>query len=130
MTILIFLVTVIALVAGRGSSAPSSENDNLRASDDVKIPTIGLKTMPNIGFLLSGYDVMFGNPLPTLAWGVLTSDPGFRLPIFSSDFSKGQMTQDIQYVVPNACQFDYARGHANRASPPHLSNRPSSTVKN
>lgn len=39
-----------------------------------------LKTMPNVGFLLSGYDILFGNPLPTSASGVLTSDPGFRLP--------------------------------------------------
>jgi hypothetical protein len=44
---------------------------------------------------------MFGNPLPTSGSGVLTSDPGFRLPVFFADFSEGQTTQDLRYVIPS-----------------------------
>lgn len=87
-----------------GNNDTTEENalDTGNESDTDPPPHLaGLKTMPNVGFLLSGYDIMFGNPLPTSAFGVLTSDPGFRLPVFASDFSEGLTTQDLRYIVPS-----------------------------
>ena len=104
-------------------------SDTTDSSDEnpVNIPD-GLKTMPNLGFLLSGYDLMFGNPLPTSASGVLTSDPGFRLPIFASDFSKGQTTQDNRYLVPNGMSFRSCAGTCSLSFTSSLIEMPSNTV--
>jgi MAC/Perforin domain len=76
------------------------EEEKLDATSPPFIPSTK-DTMPNIGFLLAGYDIIYGNPLPTSASGVLTSDPGFRLPIFDADFSRAETTQDLRYLVPD-----------------------------
>jgi hypothetical protein len=83
-----------------------ASNERLEAAEDAgdlgPPPSLaGLGTMLNVGFLLSGYNLMLGNPVPTSESGVLTSDPGFRLPIFVADFSEGQTTQDLRYVIPS-----------------------------
>ena len=49
--------------------------------------------MRNIGYLMKGYDIYFGNPLS----GV--SDPGMRDPIFEASYD-GRTTPDGRYCVP------------------------------
>ena len=81
------------------SPQQGKEEELITAAPQPTLPN-NLKTMPNVGFLLSGYDILFGNPLPTSASGVLTSDPGFRSPVFVADYSEAQTTQDRRYLVP------------------------------
>jgi hypothetical protein len=57
-------------------------------------------TFPNIGYLGSGYDVVFGNPHSTDSSGGI--DPGFRSSVFElSNYSLGLLTPDQKYKVPN-----------------------------
>ena len=52
--------------------------------------------MRNIGYLMKGYDIYFGNPLSEV------SDPGFRDPIFKAEYD-GTTTPDGRYCVPGMC---------------------------
>ena len=57
--------------------------------------------MPNIGYVLDGYDVYFGNPSRTGVSGSVP-DPGFRnQPIFEAKYSKGKVTPDGRFLVPD-----------------------------
>ena len=69
--------------------------------------------MPNIGNLFKGYDIMYGNPLPT---GQLVVDPGFRQPVFQASYASGSLTPDQRYKQPDgtditscsgACSMDF-----------------------
>ena len=51
---------------------------------------------PNIGYILSGYDLYYGNPIPTDS----IVDPGFRSPIFSAEYN-GSHTADYRYCTPD-----------------------------
>eukprot|EP00756_Hemistasia_phaeocysticola_P025558 Hpha_TRINITY_DN16011_c5_g6::TRINITY_DN16011_c5_g6_i1::g.119658::m.119658 len=53
--------------------------------------------MPNIGTLFNGYDIMFGNPVPTEG---LPVDPGYRQPVFNATYS-GSVTPDQRYLQPD-----------------------------
>ena len=66
------------------SLLPNSSND---FCDEVD------HKMRNIGYLMKGYDIYFGNPLS----GV--SDPGMRDPIFEASYD-GRTTPDGRYCVP------------------------------
>ena len=54
--------------------------------------------MPNLGYVLDGYDIFYGNPLSTGTAGA-TPDPGFRDGIFNATYH-GKVTPDDMYSVP------------------------------
>lgn len=54
--------------------------------------------MNNIGYVLSGYDIYYGNPVPTS--GVNLVDPGFRGQIFNAEYN-GETTADNRYCTPD-----------------------------
>ena len=57
--------------------------------------------MPNIGYVLDGYDIYFGNPARTGVSGS-TPDPGFRgQPIFASSYEKKGVTPDGRFLIPD-----------------------------
>ena len=67
----------------------------------------------NIGFVLSGYNIYFGNPIVTRP---ATIDPGYRLPIYKAEYN-GSTTQDQQHCIPEGmsvlscggtCVFDFS----------------------
>ena len=59
------------------------------------------KKMPNIGYILRGYDILLGNPMSTTA----STDPGFCLqPIFSAKYSSGKVTADQRYNIPDGTE--------------------------
>jgi len=51
--------------------------------------------MNNIGYVMSGYDIYFGNPVPT--YDIV--DPGFRSLVFAAEYN-GDMTPDYRYCTP------------------------------
>ena len=58
------------------------------------------RKMPNIGYILRGYDILLGNPMSTIA----STDPGFCLqPIFSAKYS-GKVTADQRYSIPDGME--------------------------
>ena len=54
--------------------------------------------MNNIGYVLSGYDIYYGNPVPTS--GLNLVDPGFRGQIFNAEYN-GETTADNRYCTPD-----------------------------
>jgi len=52
--------------------------------------------MNNIGYMMSGYDIYYGNPKPT--YDIV--DPGFRALIFAAEYN-GDMTPDYRYCTPD-----------------------------
>ena len=52
--------------------------------------------MPNIDYVLFGYNVLYGNPLATGG----TTDPGFVSPIFKADYSGGFTSGDKRFLEP------------------------------
>ena len=69
--------------------------------------------MPNIDYLLGGYDIYFGNPARTGVSGT-TPDPGFKhQPIFAPSYNKKQVTLDGRFLIPDgmnviSCEGDCA----------------------
>ena len=61
--------------------------------------------MNNIGYILAGYNVFFGNPAPTKE----IIDPGYRLPIFKAEY-KGSTSQDTRYCIPEGMSVLSCRG--------------------
>ncbi|XP_078353926.1 uncharacterized protein LOC144638601 [Oculina patagonica] len=61
---------------------------------DCSSDTHWKKTFPDLDYSLLGYDILYGYPLAN------GRDPGFRHPIFSTDYSKPKQTSDCRYVVP------------------------------
>jgi len=55
-------------------------------------------TMPNIGYVFSGYDIFYGNPLTVSG---LPVDPGFRQPIFQASYGNNATTADQRYLQPD-----------------------------
>jgi len=53
--------------------------------------------MPNIDYVLYGYNVLFGNPLATGG----TTDPGFASQIFKADYTGGLTSGDKRFLIPN-----------------------------
>ena len=56
--------------------------------------------MSNVGYLLAGYDIYAGNPMPMDA----NPDPGFRSAIFEAEY-KGLTTPDSLYCTPEGLSF-------------------------
>lgn len=57
--------------------------------------------MPNIGYVLDGYDIYFGNPARTGVSGSVP-DPGFKhQPIFEASYSEGNVTPDGRFKIPD-----------------------------
>merc|ERR1712079_117980 len=52
--------------------------------------------LPNIDYLLIGYNIYYGNPKQTEA----STDPGFKVPIFDSIYS-GRKSGDRKYELPD-----------------------------
>ena len=88
----IFPLVLIALAACHGHHISDTRTNAVldRASTNP---------MPNIGFVLSGYDVFEGNPVPTFD-GRATPDPGYRQAIFAAEYSDST-TADTRYSVPD-----------------------------
>ena len=53
-------------------------------------------TLPNIGFLFSGYNIITGNPMDPDRF-----DPGFAEKIFKAEYKKGRRTDDRKYTIPD-----------------------------
>ena len=68
--------------------------------------------MPNIDYALMGYDIYFGNPARTSDSGS-TPDPGFKQPIFEASYSKGKVTGDGRFKVPNGMSLVSCNGDCN-----------------
>jgi len=62
----------------------------------VPDPGRGPPKFRNIGYVLSGYDILTGNPVTKG-----NPDPGIKAPIFKAAFDEGQTTADERYSVPN-----------------------------
>ena len=67
----------------------------------------------NIGYVLSGYNIYYGNPIVTRPASI---DPGHRLPIFKANY-EGGTTQDQEHCTPEGmsvldcggtCIFDFS----------------------
>ena len=56
--------------------------------------------MSNIGYLLAGYDLYAGNPMPMDA----NPDPGFQSALFKAEY-KGSTTPDSLYCTPEGLSF-------------------------
>ena len=56
--------------------------------------------MSNVGYLLAGYDIYAGNPMPMDT----NPDPGFRSAIFQAEY-KGSTTPDSLYCTPEGLSF-------------------------
>ena len=56
--------------------------------------------MSNIGYLLAGYDIYAGNPMPMDT----NPDPGFRSAIFDAEY-KGSTTPDSLFCTPEGFLF-------------------------
>ena len=56
--------------------------------------------MSNIGYLLAGYDLYAGNPMPMDT----NPDPGFRSTIFEAEY-KESTTQDSLFCTPEGLSF-------------------------
>ena len=54
--------------------------------------------MNNIGYVLSGYDIYYGNPVPTSGNSLV--DPGFRAQIFETEYN-GETSADNRYCTPD-----------------------------
>jgi hypothetical protein len=65
-------------------------------------------SMASIDFLLSGYDVLFGNPKPT-GDGVHI-DPGFRQAVFAADYTEHILSDDNRYSLPKGTQAKSCSG--------------------
>ena len=61
--------------------------------------------MNNIGYVLAGYDIYFGNPKSTEE----EIDPGYRLPIFQAEYN-GSASQDTRYCIPEGMSVLSCRG--------------------
>ena len=61
--------------------------------------------MNNIGYVLAGYDIYFGNPKSTEE----EIDPGYRLPIFQAEY-KGSASQDTRHCIPEGMSVLSCRG--------------------
>ena len=68
--------------------------------------------MPNIDYALMGYDIYFGNPARTSDSGSIP-DPGFKQPIFEASYSKGKVTGDGRFKVPNGMSLISCNGDCN-----------------
>lgn len=53
------------------------------------------QAFPNIGYALFGYNILRGFPLTP------GHDPGFTYPIFKADYTKGLLSADCRYFVPD-----------------------------
>ena len=62
--------------------------------------------LSNIGYVLTGYDIYFGNPIAS----ELLSDPGIRQPIFSAEYT-GSTTQDSRYCIPEGMSVLSCKGN-------------------
>ena len=69
--------------------------------EDINAPQVS-----NIGYVLTGYDIFFGNPLATEQ----LADPGIRQPIFQAEY-KGATTQDSRYCIPEGMSVLSCRGN-------------------
>ena len=83
------IVTVTSISASGAMLRATATKAKLNATADA---------MPDIGNLLKGYDLMYGNPLPT---GSLPLDPGFREPVFQASYAGGSLTPDQRYKQPD-----------------------------
>ena len=65
--------------------------------------------MPNIGYILDGYDIFYGNPLTT-GTSAATPDPGFRLQTIFKAVYSGNVTPDQRYFVPDGMEIRSCSG--------------------
>ena len=65
-----------------------------------------LEVLPNIGYLLRGYHLYHGNPLPTQ----VTADPGFLSLIFEHTYKLNLVSADNKYSVPDGTKSNAKGG--------------------
>eukprot|EP01084_Bolivina_argentea_P310649 537583_1 len=59
--------------------------------------------LPNIGYLGSGYDLVTGNPKPSV-YSTNSADVGFKLRVANFSYSQQQTTVDGRYLIPDYTQ--------------------------
>lgn len=60
-------------------------------------------TMPNIDYLVRGYNILYGNPISSPSTG---TDPGIRIfPTFVTNYDSGMITSDGKWAVPDGLFF-------------------------
>lgn len=100
----IIIIVVIVLVIMHNLPGPEVVTvDSITPSFDISINST-IPTMNNIGYLLKGYNIFYGNPLPT---GETLEDPGYRQMIFDAKYS-GRTTSDGRYLVPDGVDLERA----------------------
>jgi len=77
------------------------DHDNV----DTRLNSATAVTMPNIGYVLSGYDIYKGNPIRKGK-----PDPGFRYPIFRAVYEEGNLTPDNRFKEPNGMSIQSCDG--------------------
>jgi len=82
------LVVILATLAFQGECAYNYHNQ-------IDCMDPNAPRMNNIGYVLSGYDIYRGNPIPT--YDIV--DPGTRSLIFAAEYN-GDMTPDYRYCTP------------------------------
>ena len=66
-------------------------------------PTMAGIPMPNIDYLVRGYNILYGNPISDPATG---TDPGIRIiPTFMANCDSGMTTSDGKWAVPDGLFF-------------------------
>ena len=85
------LISSVNMSATAFSLAPAPISSNSTAADAPQY-------MANIQYLLSGYDVLKGNPMPT---GEIPLDPGFRQQIFEASYKAGSVSPDQRWFQPD-----------------------------
>ena len=82
--------------------------------------------MPDIGYILRGYDMYYGNPLPTGEWHFIPRffitdifiptggpvDKGFQSAIFEANYDEGITTADGRYCIPEGMDIVACSGCA------------------
>jgi sporozoite microneme protein 2 len=96
-----FFAPVLTLVAGASASMLSNtfvlDPNNNNASVLSNTVRVSASKFPNIDFLGSGYNIMFGNPHTRSADPGFTSSPVLNL----SNYDQRQQTADGRYLLPN-----------------------------
>ncbi|XP_065054736.1 perforin-like protein 1 [Rhopilema esculentum] len=106
---LLFLILGLLAVAFavEGENEVERKKDNSDVGEESsgaignELEKRGDKTMPNIGYLFKGYNVLEGNPMDPEKF-----DPGFRAKIFQASYQQDRLTDDRQFKIPDNVDLD------------------------
>lgn len=102
----LLVLSTIGVVGSTSSHMPDGEDSLLQAQTRRSQCDPEKDGFPNVGWALSGYNIFYGNPLSDSV-GV---DPGFKLPVFKSDYSACERTQDHKFIRPQGLHIRQESG--------------------